>query len=140
MNNKEFLKYYPLELSLPTTEAKALRKVIKKANESHVLDVREELGVKVGNLQYYNFYITCPMTTFASAYFNFGLLYCKHVLPIWKDRFARRAKKRVSKTDNKSQCDSKKKLVDFLIKKIDKKNICSLSDPYDRSQLQGINS
>lgn len=92
MNNKEFLKYYPLELSLPTTEAKSLRKVIKKANKSHVLDVREELGIKVGNLQYYNFYITCPMTTFASAYFHFGLLYCKNVLPIWENRFNKRAK------------------------------------------------
>lgn len=114
MNNKEFLKYYPLELSLPTTEAKALRKVIKKANESHVLDVREEIGIKVGNLQYYSFYITCPMTTFASAYFHFGLLYCKHVLPIWEDRFNRRAKNKLSRVNKAKICKHKNTGLSFM--------------------------
>lgn len=113
MNNKEFLKYYPLELCLPTTEAKALRRIIKIANESHVLDVREELGVKVGNLQYYNFYLTCPTTTFASAYFHFGLLYCQYVLPIWNKRHNKPSKIK-SKNKKVKICKHKNTGLSFM--------------------------
>ncbi len=86
MNNKEFLENKPLELSLPTKEAKMMRKILKIANESYVFDVKEEKDVKVGNLQYYKFDICCPMTNFANAYFHFGILYTENVLPIWKNR------------------------------------------------------
>lgn len=113
MNNKEFLENKPLELCLTTPCAKMLRKVIKIANETYVYDVREEKAVKCGNLQYYNFYITCPTTTFANAYFHFGLLYCKHVLPIWEDRFNRRAKKKLSRV-KKVECKHKNTGLSFM--------------------------
>lgn len=87
MDNKEFIKKYPIELGLLGKEARALRKVIKEANESYVYEVIEEKGVKTKFGQYYNFYIYCPTTSFANAYFHFGILYTKHVLPIWESRF-----------------------------------------------------
>lgn len=46
MDNKQFIKNYPLELSLPEKESEALRQVIKEANESFVYDVVETIGVK----------------------------------------------------------------------------------------------
>ncbi len=97
MDNKQFIQNYPLELSLPTKESKAIRKIIALANESFVFDTREEKGIKVGNLQYYNFYINCPTTQFANAYFHFGLLYTKHVLPIWHKRHENTNRKTCSK-------------------------------------------
>lgn len=87
MNNKQFIYNYPLELSLPEKESKALRQVIKEANESFVYDVVEKIGVKTDEDQYYDFHISCPTATFAQAYFHFGILYAKTVLPIWKSRY-----------------------------------------------------
>lgn len=113
MNNKEFLEKNPLELSLPTTEAKELRKIIKMANESHVLNVIEEKGVKVGNLQYYNFYITCPTKVFANSYFHFGLLYCKYVLPFWNKRH-NKALKITSKNKKVNICKHKNTGLSFM--------------------------
>ncbi len=86
MTKKEVIVNHPLELSLPSKEAKALRKVFKKANESYVFECEETKDVKVGNLQYYSFRIHCPTTTFANAYLHFGILYAQEVLPIWKNR------------------------------------------------------
>ncbi len=77
---------YPLEFSMPLKEAKAMRKIICKAQESHGLTFTEEKGVKVGRLQYYDFKITSYTTSFASGYFNIGILYAKYVLPIWNKR------------------------------------------------------
>lgn len=87
MDNKQFIYNYPLELSLPEKESEALRQVIKEANESFVYDVVEKIGVKTTEEQYTDFHITCPTTTFAQAYFHFGILYTKSVLPIWKSRY-----------------------------------------------------
>jgi hypothetical protein len=87
MNKKDFLKNYPIELSLPEKESEALRQVIKEANESFIYDVVEEIGIKTTEDQYYDFHISCPTTTFAQAYFHFGILYSKYVLPIWKERY-----------------------------------------------------
>jgi len=87
MDNKQFIKNYPLELSLLEKESEALREVIKEANESFVYDVVDKIGVETEHGQYTDFYITCPTTTFAQAYFHFGILYAKTVLPIWKERF-----------------------------------------------------
>lgn len=89
MDNKQFIYNYPLELSLPEKESEALRQVIKEANESYVYDVIEKTGVNTEYGQYTDFYITCPTTTFAQAYFHFGILYAKNVLPIWKNRFSK---------------------------------------------------
>lgn len=89
MDNKQFIYNYPLELSLPEKESEALRQVIKEANESFVYDVVEKMGVKTKEDQYYDFNISCPTTTFAQAYFHFGILYAKHVLPIWKNRYSK---------------------------------------------------
>lgn len=90
MDNKQFIKNYPLELSLPKKESEALRRVIKEANESFIYDVVETIGVKTKEEeQYYDFHIICPTTTFAQAYFHFGILYAKSVLPIWKNRFSK---------------------------------------------------
>lgn len=86
MSNKEFIEKYPLQYSLPAKESEALRKLLKKANETYVLEVKEEKGVRVGRLQYTDFTITCPTTSFASAYAHVGLLYSEKVLPIWKKR------------------------------------------------------
>jgi len=87
MDNKEFIESKPFELCLPTKEAKELRKVLAITNESYVFDFTDVKGIKVGNLQYYNFHITCPTTTFANAYFHLGILYAKHVLPIYQSRY-----------------------------------------------------
>jgi hypothetical protein len=87
MNNKEFIQNYPLELSLPEKESEALRQVIKEANESFVYDVVEKVGTKTDEDQYFDFHISCPTSSFAQAYFHFGILYAKDVLPIWKKRF-----------------------------------------------------
>lgn len=86
MTNKEFLYNKPLELSLPTKEANAFRKIIAKLNESFILEVKEEKGVFSSNLQYYNFEVVCPTTNFANAYLTIGIAYCKTVLPIWNKR------------------------------------------------------
>jgi len=82
MKNTEFL-----ELSHPTRSARKIRKILKKLNESYVILWRESVGIKIGNEQWYDFYILCPTTNFASAYFQFGLLYAEQVLPIWESRF-----------------------------------------------------
>lgn len=87
MDNKQFIYNYPLELSLPEKESEALRQVIKEANESFVYDIVEKIGAKTDEDQYYDFNISCPTTTFAQAYFHFGILYAKTVLPIWKSRY-----------------------------------------------------
>ena len=92
MNKKEFIENYPLELCLPTKEAEALRKTLKVANESYVYDTEEKKGVKVGKLQYYDFKIHVPLTTFANAYWHFGILYAENVLPIWRNRFNKKKK------------------------------------------------
>lgn len=86
MDNKQFIYKYPLELSLLEEESEALRQVIKEANESFVYDVEEKIGVKTEHGQYTDFYITCPTTTFAQAYFHFGILYAKKIVPIWNKR------------------------------------------------------
>jgi len=86
MTNKEFLYNKPLELSLPTKEANAFRKILKKAQESFVLEIKEEKGIKPGGVQYYNFEVVCPTTGFANAYFHIGIKYCQQVLPIWNKR------------------------------------------------------
>lgn len=89
MDNKQFIYNYPLELSLPEKESEALRQVIKEANESFVYDVVEKNGIKTTEEQYTDFYINCPTTTFAQAYFQFGILYAENVLPIWKNRYSK---------------------------------------------------
>lgn len=86
MDNKQFIYNHPLELSLLEKESEALRQTIKKANESFVYDVVEKIGVKTEYGQYTDFHISCPTTTFAQAYFHFGILYLKNVLPIWNNR------------------------------------------------------
>ncbi len=94
MDKKEFLKQYPLQYCITTAAAKEFRKVLKTANESYVLICEETLGVKCGNLQYYNFDIHCPTTGFANAYAHFGLLYAQRVLPIWhKTKKTKKTKK-----------------------------------------------
>ena len=45
--NKELLKQYPLERSLPTNAAKAFEKLLKKANEEYVLLWTKEKHLKV---------------------------------------------------------------------------------------------
>jgi hypothetical protein len=87
MTKKEVIVNHPMELSLPSKEAKALRKILKEANQSYVLECEETKDVKVGKLQYYSFKIHCPTTTFANAYLHFGILYAQYVLPIWKKRY-----------------------------------------------------
>lgn len=86
MENKDFLKKYPLQYSLPKEEAEALRKVLLKAGQSHAIEVVEELGVNTQSLQYYDFFITCRTTGFAEAYAHIGSQYAQHVLPIWERR------------------------------------------------------
>jgi hypothetical protein len=87
MDNKQFLENHPIELSLLEKESEALRLVINEANESFIYDVVEKTGVKTEYGQYTDFYISCPTTTFAQAYFHFGILYAKYVIPIWNQRF-----------------------------------------------------
>lgn len=86
MNNKEFLYNKPLELSLPSKEANAFRKIITALNTQFVLEIKEEKGVFSSNLQYYDFKVTCPTTSFANAYMRIGIEYGKKVLPIWTAR------------------------------------------------------
>ncbi len=86
MNKTEFLVKYPLQYSFYLDEAKAFRKIIKEVNESYVIICKGELGVKVGKLQMYNFYVHCPTTSFANAYSKIGMLYTERILPIWEAR------------------------------------------------------
>ena len=90
MTNKEFLQKYPLQYSLPLEECEAFRKVLSKACEAYALDIEEELGVNSGGVQYYDFRIHCTTTGFAEAYAHIGLEYAQHVLPIWKERHAKK--------------------------------------------------
>ncbi len=87
MDKTAFIKEYPLQYSLYLKEAVAFRKIIKEVNESYVIICKEELGVKVGKLQMYDFYVHCPTTSFANAYARIGMLYTERVLPIWNARF-----------------------------------------------------
>ena len=87
MDNKNFLINYPLEYSLPLKECKALKKVLKIANESYVVHHTENIDVKVGRLQYYKFEIYIPTKNFAQGYAHIGMLYAQHVLPIWNKRY-----------------------------------------------------
>lgn len=84
-NNRDFLQKYPLQFSLPFKEAQELRKILKKLNESYILDVKETKGVKT-NVQYYDFEVVCPTTNFWQAYFAIGVAYGEKVLPIWNKR------------------------------------------------------
>ena len=86
MDKKAFIEKYPLQYCFYLKEAKAFRKIIKEVNTSYVIICKEELGVKVGRLQMYNFYVHCPTTSFANAYARIGMLYTEHVLPIWEAR------------------------------------------------------
>ncbi len=92
MNHKEFIESCPLELCLPTKESEAFRVIVKKANESYILDCKEELGINIEGDQYYNFYVHCPTKSFANAYFHLSLLYAEHVLPIWEERHKTKTK------------------------------------------------
>lgn len=74
MNNTEFIESKPLELSYKIEYAQAVRDVIKRANESFVYEVTEEIGKS-----YVNFYICSPRTTFANAYFHLGILMCEAI-------------------------------------------------------------
>ncbi len=87
MDKTAFIKQYQLQYSLPTSSAKMLRRVLKKANESFVIICEETKGVKCGNLQYYDFHIHCPTTSFANAYAHIGFLYALHVLPIYNPKY-----------------------------------------------------
>lgn len=90
MKNSEFLENHPIELSLLEEETEVMRKLLKEANENFVLYVREEVGVNTKNGRYTDFYIHCPTTNFANAYFHIGIMYSKKVLPIWNERFAKK--------------------------------------------------
>lgn len=83
--NRDFLKEYPLQFSLPYKEARELKKILKKLNESYILEVKESKGVKT-NVQYYDFEVVCPTTNFWQAYFSIGIAYAEQVLPIWNKR------------------------------------------------------
>lgn len=85
-NNKEFIKKYALQYSLPLEETKALRKILKETFRNHGIEWREEKSVNAGNLQYYDTYIWGYTTGFAAAYAHIGLLYAQNVLPIWNAR------------------------------------------------------
>lgn len=87
MKNSEFLENHPIELSLLEEETQAMRELLNEANQNFVLEVRNEVGVNTKNGQYTDFYIYCPTTNFANAYFHVGIMYAKKVLPIWNGRF-----------------------------------------------------
>ncbi len=86
MTNKEFIKAYPLELSLPLKEARMVRKILKELNKNHVFYSKESFGIKLNRLHYYDFEIYCPTTNFAASFVAFGILYAKHVIPIIEER------------------------------------------------------
>lgn len=87
MDNNKFIENHPIELSLLEKESEAMRYLIKKANESFVLEYKESVGVKTSMGQFTDFYIYCPTRNFANAYFHVGIMYAKEVLPIWEERF-----------------------------------------------------
>lgn len=70
MNNKEFLKEYPLAISIQLEDLNGFREVLSKANESYPIEYREELYN-----QFVNFYITICTTNFAYGYWHIGCLH-----------------------------------------------------------------
>lgn len=104
MTNKQFLNHYGLELSLPTKEAVALRKILKQATESFAVEYTEKKSIKVGNLQFYDFQIFCEKTNFANAYFHIGRLYAENVLPVRKERFNKKSVKKQKPKTGKCPC------------------------------------
>ncbi len=87
MTVKELLDNHPLVLSLPTPQAKAMEKALILAFRDNGIRWEKKKGIKVVNTQYYDFEIMGYTTSFGNSYFNIGLLYAEHVLPIWKKRF-----------------------------------------------------
>lgn len=89
MSNKEFLKEFPLEYSLPTEEKEAIKVIIKQVQENHAVDFSIEKShyVSKEHGQYYDIKIWCLTANFAKAYAAFGMLYQLHVLPIWQARY-----------------------------------------------------
>lgn len=69
MTNKEFIITHKLQLMHKLSEAKYIRKALKKANKNYVLEHEE---VRNGNFVCFD--IWCPTTTFALAYCNLGKL------------------------------------------------------------------
>lgn len=88
MSNKEFLQSHGLERSLPLKESKVFERLLKKAGESFAIEYTKDLGVKVGRLQYYDFYVYCETRNFADCYAHIGLLWAQLILPIWNKRSA----------------------------------------------------
>ncbi len=87
------LQKYKLERSLPLAESRAFELLLKKVNQSFVVEWEKKLGVKAGKLQYYDFEVYCPMRNFADAYARIGSLWQIMVLPIWKKRHKKKPKK-----------------------------------------------
>ena len=87
MTNKEFLDKHPLELSFPTKEAKAFEKCLHLAFRDNGIKWTMKKGIKVGNVQYYDFEIIGYTTSFARSFYEVGVMYAQKVLPIYQKRF-----------------------------------------------------
>lgn len=81
MEAKELLNTYRLEFCFPTEDKAFLdeiRETIKQANQNYVLLVEEKC---IGS--YTNFYITCPTTGFANAYYHLGIKMAPIIKKYW---------------------------------------------------------
>lgn len=83
-DREQFIKHFPIQLSWPEPCAVLMREVLKEANESYVIIYREEKGIHCHGHQYYDFFIYCPTTSFAQAYYHIGILSGKKVVPAWR--------------------------------------------------------
>ena len=79
MNNKDFLRLYPLTIFIPSDRIADFKKILLAANESFPIVSSEEQGRDPdGSI----FYIRCETTHFAEGYFHLGALCGK----FWADK------------------------------------------------------
>lgn len=75
MTNTEFIESRPLERTYTTKNAKIFERALNEANGEYVIIWKKQKGIKVGRVQYWDFYVHCPTTSFANAYAHIGELY-----------------------------------------------------------------
>lgn len=75
---KDFIKEHPLGLLFHgKRDIKKVRQILKEANEHYVLEHKEDLDENGSRCQ---IDITCPTTSFASAYYHVGAQIGKEIL------------------------------------------------------------
>lgn len=90
MDNKEFLTVHAIEILIPGSLIEPLEALIKECNETYVLLRRRGIEFQLHKhyqVPFYHYFIWCPKTSFAMAYFHFGRRYQEVIQPLLNKTF-----------------------------------------------------